>query len=222
MIGGLIKAVGAGRQAKRLQGMADAINPVRPEYNIPEEVRLQLENAYNMAQGDMPGYGRSMDQARGSTANSVAQATNFADSGNNMLQFLAGATERERSNVGNINVQNQQFRQGNQNVLNQALLGMGEYQDQKWKLNEFDPYQQEEFDKRNFQGAALDQKMAATNAWGEFADGVVNTGMAIAGGPMGAGGASMFSKMFGNKPKEQTAPTGGYRADFKTYRPSGF
>ncbi len=215
MIGGLIKAIGAGKQAKRLQARADAINPIRPEYSIPEEVRMQLENAYNMAQGDMPGYGRSVDQIRGTTANTIAQGQNFADSGNNMLQLLMGATERERGATADLNVDNARFRQSNMNALNQALLGMGEYQDQKWKLNEFDPYQQQEFDKRNFEGAAIDQRNAATDAWGEFADGIIGTGLSIMGAPIGPGGQSMFGKIFSKKPKN-TSQTGGYP---KTYVP---
>ena len=199
MIGGIIRGITASKQAKNLQKKADALNPVRPEYEIPQEVRTYLENAYNMAQGDMPGYGRMMDQAQGTTANQVATGQNFADSGSNMLQFLSQTGANERRNVGDINMKNAGFKQGNMNVMNQALMTMGDYQDQKFDVNKMQPYLQEEFDKRNYQEQAINQRMAAADGWGSFADGVVNTGLAVMGAPMGAGGQSMFGKIFGGE-----------------------
>jgi len=204
-LGGIIRGIGASRDAKMLQGRADAINPERPEYQIPAEVMEYLQNAMNMAQGDMPGYGRMMNRASGTTANTLSQARNFADSGTSLLQTLGMAGESERRNTGNIDIQNQQFRQGNMNSLQNALLTMSGYKDTQFDFNEVQPYIQEEMDKRAFEAAALDQKRASRDAWGSFADGIINTGLTIAGAPMGTSGQSLFGKIFGSKGQEQSA-----------------
>lgn len=196
-IGGIIRATGANKMAKRLQRQADAINPVRPEYQIPQEVQDYLNNAINAEGGDMPGYGRMLDQAYGNTATTLNTARNFAGSGNDLLQTLAGTSVNERRNVNDINMQNLGFRANNRNALNEALLRMGGYQDQAFDYNENQPYIQEEADKRAYTEAAINQKTAANEGWASLVDGVVNTAVAIGTAGTGSGGASMFSKLFG-------------------------
>lgn len=198
MLGGIVRAVGAGKEAKRLQQAADALNPVRPTYQIPEEVRRMLESAQTMAGGDMAGYGRSMGQIQGSTANQLAQARNYADSGTSMLQNLALAGEGERSAMANLNMQNAQFKQSGANALQQALMQMAGFQDQQFQFNEVEPYMQQEADKRAFTEAAAAQKQAKRDAWGSVIDGAINTGLAIGTAGMG-GGQTLFGKLFGGK-----------------------
>jgi hypothetical protein len=203
MLGGIVRAVGAGKEAKRLQQAADALNPVRPTYQIPEEVRRMLESAQTMAQGDMAGYGRAMGQIQGSTANQLAQARNYADSGTSMLQNLALAGEGQRSAMADLNMQNAQFRQGNVNAMQQALMQMAGFQDQQFQFNEVEPYMQQEADKRAFTEAAIAQRQAKRDAWGSVIDGAIDMGGKILTAGAG-GGESVFSKLFMNK--EKSAP----------------
>jgi hypothetical protein len=198
MIGGFIRAIGAGKEAKRLQQQADALNPVRPTYQIPEEIQKMLESAYTQAQGDMPGYGRTIGQIQGATANQLAQARNYADSGTSMLQNLALAGEGQRNAMLDLNMQNAQFRGSNVNALQQALMNMAGFQQEKFQFNEVEPYMQQEADKRAFQEAAQNQRMAKRDAWASFADGIVNTGLAIGTAGVG-GGQTLFGKLFGGK-----------------------
>lgn len=198
MLGGVVRAIGAGKDAKRLQQQADALNPVRPTYEIPEEVRRMLESAQSMAQGDMVGYGRAMGQIQGSTANQLAQARNYADSGTSMLQNLALAGEGQRSAMNDLNMQNAQFRQGNVNAMQQALMQMAGFQDQAFQFNEVEPYAQQEADKRAFMQAAREANQAKRDAWGSVIDGVINTGLAIGTAGVGGGG-TVFGKLFGGK-----------------------
>lgn len=205
-IGGIIRGIGASRDARMLQGKADAINPVRPEYQIPQEVMDYLSNAMNMALGDMPGYGRMINRASGTTANTLGQARNFADSGTSLLQSLGMAGESERRQMGNIDMQNAQFRQGNMNSLQSALMNVAGFRDQAFDFNEVQPYIQEEMDKRAFETAALDQRRASRDAWASFGDGIINTGLTVLSAPTGAGGQSLFGKLFGGK-QQQSSPT---------------
>jgi hypothetical protein len=198
MLGGIVRAVGAGKEAKRLQQAADALNPVRPTYQIPEEVRRMLESAQTMAQGDMAGYGRAMGQIQGSTANQLAQARNYADSGTSMLQNLALAGEGQRSAMADLNMQNAQFKQSGANALQQALMQMAGFQDQAFQFNEVEPFAQMEADKRAFTEAAAAQKQAKRDAWGSVIDGVINTGLAVGTAGLG-GGQTLFGKLFGGK-----------------------
>ena len=203
-LGGIIRAVGAGKEAKRLQSKADALNPVRPVYEIPQEMRDVVSNSYNLAQGDMAGYGRAVGQAQGQTANQLATSRNFATGGASLLQNLALAGESERRNLNNLNVTNQQVQQQNVGGLNRALQTMAGYQDQAFQFNEADPFFQEEADKRAFQEAAINQRNAKRDAWGSFADGIINTGLAIGTAGMSSGG-SIFGKLFGKKPSMNRA-----------------
>jgi len=225
-IGGIIRASGANKLARQMQGRADAITPERPEYQIPQEVMDYLSNAMNMAQGDMPGYGRMMNRASGTTANTLGQARNFADSGTSLLQSLGMAGESERRQMGNIDMQNAQFRQGNMNSLQSALMNVAGFRDQAFDFNQVQPYIQEEMDKRAFERAAIDQRMARNDAWASFADGIVNTGLAVMGAPMGADGQSMFGNLFGGggktAPAQPTTQVGGFRANPTSFGMSRF
>ena len=196
--GSLVQAIGSGKEAKRLQAQADAINPVRPDYQIQQEAKDYLDNTKNMAKADMPGYGRMVNQAKGTTANTLDQATQFADSGSSLLSTLGIVTEGERSNLNDINMQNQGFRVGQMNNFNRALMEMSGLKDQQFYLNEYQPWQQEEFDKRNFQQAALNQRNATRDAWGAFGDGIFNTALSVGMAPM-TGGGSLFGSLFGKK-----------------------
>lgn len=198
MIGGLIKAIGANKEAKRLQKKADALNPVRPVYEIPQEMTQVVENATSMAQGDIAGYGRTMGQIQGSTANQLANARNFATGGSSLLQNLALAGESERRNLNDLNTTNQQFKQSNMSALNRALSQMAGYQDQAFQFNEADPFFQEAADKRAYEEASINQRNAKRDAWGSFADGIINTGLAIGTAGMSTGGG-LFNKLFGPK-----------------------
>ena len=208
MLGGFIRAAGASKEAKRLQQSADALNPVRPTYQIPEEVRRMLESAQVQAGGDMAGYGRAMGQIQGATANQLAQARNYADSGTSMLQNLALAGEGQRSGMADLNMQNQQFRQGNVNAMQKALMDMAGFQQEQFQFNEVEPYMQQESDKRAFQQAAMEQRMAKQDAWASVLDGAVNAGIGILTAGAG-GGETVFSKLFGGKGAGAAAPTTG-------------
>lgn len=198
MLGGIIKAFGAGKEAKRLQRSADALDPSRPTYEIPEAAKRMLESAYTQSQGDMAGYGRAMGQIQGATANQLAASRNYADSGTSMLQNLALAGEGQRGSLMDLNTQNQQFRQGNVKALQGALSGMAGYQDQAFQFNKVEPYMQEEADKRAFQEAAMAQRAAKRDAWGSVIDGAINTALTIGTAGVGGGG-TVFGKLFGGK-----------------------
>jgi len=197
-IGSLISAIGSSKDAKRLQGRADSINAVRPDYDIPPEAMMYLENAQNMAQGDSPGYSRSIDQAYGTTANTV-DASRSIGSGSAMLQAIAQGGVNQNRNFNDINAQNQQFKQNQFGSFQEALMKMSGYKDQQFDTNEMQPYLQKESDKRQFETAAMNQKQASRDSWAAFGDGVVNVGMAALGAPTGEDGISTFAKLFKGK-----------------------
>jgi hypothetical protein len=219
-IGGIVRGISANQMYKDLQGKAGALNPIRPEYQIPQEVQDYLANAMNMAQGDMAGYGRMMNTAQGTTANTLSQARNFADSGTSLLQSLTMADASGRRQMGDIDMKNQQFKQGAMNNLQSALLNMGQFQDKAFDFNQVQPYLQEEADKRAFEQAAMEQRAARNDAWASFADGIVNTAVAVGTAPMGAGGGSLFGKVFSGAKKagQTTSETPiGLRANPKSF-----
>lgn len=196
-IGSIIRASGAGKRYKELQGKADALNPVRPTYNIPGQVQTAQDTAQAMAQADSPGYGRQLSEAEGAGTRFVGQASNMADSGAGLLQAASQADLNTRRNVGDINVQNQNFRANQMSEFRRALMQGAQYEDQKFDVNQMQPYLQKESDKRMFEQAAMEAKAARNDAWAGVADGVFNTALAIGGAPIGASGGSFFGKLFG-------------------------
>lgn len=196
-LGSIIRAVGAGKMYRDLEDRANAINPVRPTYEIPGQVKTMQDVSQAMAQADSPGYGRALSEAEGAGTRFVGQASNMADSGAGLLQAASQADLNTRRNVGDINVQNQNFRANQMSEFRRALLQGAQYEDQKFDVNQMQPYLQEESDKRMFEQAALNQKQARNEAWASTADGVFNTALAIGGAPIGASGGSLFGKLFG-------------------------
>jgi hypothetical protein len=207
LIGGAIRGIGASRDAKRLQRKADALNPIRPELTRPEEFNRYLESAQAATTGDMPGFGRAINQAYGTTANTMDMARSAADSGTGLLQAVAQGDTNQRRQVNNINDQNLGFRQGNMGAFQQALLKMGDQSITEFDVNEFQPYLQQESDKRQFQEMAIGQRQAAREGWASMFDGMTDVAMAALGAPTGASGQSTFAKMFGGKNTPRTTET---------------
>jgi len=198
-IGSLISAIGTSKDAKGLQRKADSINAVRPNYNMPPEVKAYLENAQNMAQGDAPGYDRSIDQAYGNTASMVDSARSVG-SGSALLQAIAQGGVNQSKNINEINNQNDQFKQSQFGSFQSALMDMAGYKDQEFDTNKMQPYLQKESDKRQYEAAARETKQASRDSWAAFGDGIVSTGMSIMGAPTGASGQSIFGKIFQKSP----------------------
>lgn len=203
IIGGIIRGVGASRDAKKLQKRADALNPVRPEYQTPEEAERMLEVAYNQAQGDMPGMGRATNEAQGATANFLNRARGVAGTGTGLLQAVSQADVNERRQVNDLNVQNQGFKASNMGRFQDALMRMTDQRNLEFDTNEMQPYLQEESDKRQFQEAAWNQKQAAREGWSSFFDGLIDVGVTALSAPMGTSGQSKFGQMFSKKPVDR-------------------
>jgi hypothetical protein len=207
IIGSAIRGIGATRDARKLQRKADALNPIRPELQRPEEYKRYLESAQAGTTGDMPGFGRAINQAYGTTANTVDMARSAADSGTGLLQAIAQGDTNQRRQTGDINVQNQGFRQQNMGAFQQALMNMGDQSITEFDVNQMQPYLQEESDKRQFQQAAMEQKQAGREGWASFFDGVTDVAMTALGAPVGTSGQSTFAKLFGGNQTPRTPET---------------
>lgn len=121
---------------KRRDAKKDAQN--RPTYEIPEEVKQNLNQAQQMALQGLP-----EDQKQQYLSNlqrGTAQALASSQSRRGGLAGIAGINQQQNDAYGNMLAIDSQARRENQLGLMSARQNMADYRDQSFQLNRINPY----------------------------------------------------------------------------------
>lgn len=123
---------------------SNRMNPERPEYEIPEAERQALELAKSMAaESRIPGQSAIEGRLDQTTANTLATIERMGYGGASDINAASRAYGNQLEKETELGVAGAQLKQQNERNLEQALSRMGTYEDKQWKLNEYDPFQQE-------------------------------------------------------------------------------
>lgn len=133
----LTKAYSQSKQAKELEKVG------RPQYEIPEAVQQQVNQArYLASMRELPGQNLMEAKLGQTTAKGINQmqnaAANPADLASNIAK-LYGAQNEATQNIGIKAGQNWLNQQGQ---LSNALRMLGQYQQQQWDYNKKQPYEE--------------------------------------------------------------------------------
>lgn len=192
---------------------AAKINPVRPQYQIPDAVNQATGVAQNMANSAMPGFGQNLAKLGANTASTV-RAAQESGSANNALAVIAAAGDSQNNATNNLYTQNAQFqRQGAQALISQ-LGTKAQYEDKAWDYNQRKPYEEAAAAK-----AALTQA-GATNTMNGLA-GLGSAATQAARGAMpGAGGlpTGPVEELAAKGPSQLDSGLGGFKLPALNFR----
>jgi len=170
-------------------------NAQRPQYNIPQGVLDQVNQAkYLAGMRELPGQNLMEGRLGQNTAKGIAEMKNVAANPADLASNVARMYGAQNDAMNNIGIQAGQNWLGQQGRLGQALGNLGQYQDKQWDYNTNQPYQ---------------NSMAAASALKEAAfRNAMAGGMNIASGVSGAlnmqNQQNMLDKYLGALNKDNT------------------
>jgi len=130
---GLFNGIGQLLKAKRM-------NPVRPEYEIPQETKDILGLRQSLLNAGLPGEQQATQDIYITQANAIANAARGASDQGQYLGLLGMAQGSTNRALNNLAVQRAQNYQANVSGLENAQRVMAAAEDKQWELNKYDPY----------------------------------------------------------------------------------
>jgi len=131
----LAKSYKQSQQAKELEKMG------RPQYEIPEAVQQQVNQArYLASMRELPGQNLMEAKLGQNTAKGIAQMQNASANSADLASNIAKLYGAQNEGVQNIGLKAGQNWLGQQGQLSNALRMMGQYQQQQWDYNKRQPY----------------------------------------------------------------------------------
>jgi len=130
---GLVNGIGQLLKSKRM-------NPVRPEYQIPEETRQQLALQQNLLNAEMPGEQQQRQDIYTNQANTLGSLARGASDQSQYLAGLGAVQGQTNSAFNNLGVQRAQNYYNNLSGLERAQQNMAAARDKAFELNQLDPY----------------------------------------------------------------------------------
>lgn len=117
------------------------INPVRPEYEIPEAENRAIGLSKNLAsETRLPGQSAIEGRLDESTANELATIERMGYGGASDINAASRAYGNQQDKETQLGVSAANMRLQNQRNYQQALDRYAMFQDKKWQLNKMDPY----------------------------------------------------------------------------------
>ena len=146
----------------------DLSKETRPEYKTPVEAQQALNIAKQQAYGAMPGYQQAKGNIEQQQETQASKMLNVADSGTDVLGAMSGLNlATNRANAG-LDVQNEAYKSAGLSRLQSSLMGMAQYKDKEFDLNQMQPYQSSQ------QASSVLGEGAIQNLAGGFNTGVQN------------------------------------------------
>lgn len=131
-------------------GLKKLMGANRPEYEIPESARQALAQARILqADKNMPGEQKALEQVGISSAN----ATQAASQGGNVLEAISAIQGQQDRATQGVLARSEEDQRNDQQRLMQQLGIMSQYEDQKFQMNEFAPYAENQQETRDLVGA---------------------------------------------------------------------
>ncbi len=197
LAGGGVALVGAAR--KGIVGMkqkkeAEAMNPIRPEYEIPEAQQQQLALYKGLSnQSRMPGQTQMEDQINASTSTGLAAMQGAAGSAQDILAGASNMAGNQNRQLAGLGIESSRQRRQAEGLYGQSLGQMAQYQDQAFNLNEMVPFMNEVEKKEALMASGMAN---IDTAWQGTSDSLLGlsgivTGLGGQGGGMGGNMAGM-------------------------------
>lgn len=143
----------AGRKQRK---EAEGINPIRPEYEIPKSEMESLAMSQSLAnQGRLAGQSQMEDQLGLAASQGYAGVQRAGRSAQSVMANMSSIAGNQNRSLNDMTiVAAQQKRQAEMQHM-QGLSRMGQYEDQRWNINEQVPYLNQVDKKQALEAAAM-------------------------------------------------------------------
>lgn len=176
-----------------MRGLSQANRNKRPEYNIPQEIGQNLNQAQMLAQQGLP-----MEQYNRAMANidrNAAFGLRGMSDRRGGLVGLADLNQTTNDAYNNLAMQDAQARMNNIAQLYNARSTMANYRDKAFEINQMQPYLQQAQAAQGMQGAGLQNIMGGLQGIGNMASSqAYYNALNPMGGGMGNGMEAMMAK----------------------------
>lgn len=152
-----IAAQGATGIAQLIKGRRLAQQNIRPDYEIPQEIRQNLSQAQMQALEGLPA------EVKNQYLQNIQRSSQFALSSMGSrkagLTGLSSLVQNQNDAYSNLMAQDAQAQQANLQELMNQRERMAQYQDRKFELNRLDPFKQKAEASQALKGAGLQNLM---------------------------------------------------------------
>lgn len=171
--------VSQGLQARRQRKEAEAINPVRPVYEIPGEAKSSLGVSRGIAnQAKLPGQALMEDKLSGAASSSLGTMRSASRSATDILTGAGNIHASQTKSLNDMAIAAAERRRQGEMAYGDSLSQMAMYRDKEFEMNQMVPYMNEYEKKEALLGAA-DQNLAG--AFQGVSSGLSSTGGALLG-----------------------------------------
>jgi len=159
---GLTTALGAGQT---IYGLSQKAKNKRPEYEIPQEVAQNLNQAQMLALQGLPAEQKQefVNNLRQSTASGLAQIGTRKGG----LAGVADLAQNERRGYQDLLIQDSAARQNNQKMLMGQRQNMADYRDQAFQFNKVNPYYEKVAQNQALIGAGMQNLSQGMQSFGD-------------------------------------------------------
>jgi hypothetical protein len=201
-----------------LRGLSQAKSNRRPEYNIPQEIGQNLNQAQLMAQQGLPMdvYNRNA----GAIDRNMAFGLRSSADRRGGLQSLGALNQGANDAYSNLMAQDAQARMANLAQLYNMRNTMANYRDKAFEVNQMQPFQQKAAEAQGLQGAGLRNIMGGLQGAANVASSQAMYNAMNPNAMGGMGGAETMFAQGGGIPQmqqygQQNAEFGGAPSPFQ-------
>jgi hypothetical protein len=173
---GLVNGIGQILKSKRM-------NPVRPQYEIPDETKQMLGLRENLLNAEMPGEQQARQDIATTQANAMSNVARGASDQGQYLGLLGALQGQANKSYNNLATEQAQNYNANVAGLERAQQVMAAAKDKQWELNKYDPYLMQ-----------LQRKYQLQNAGNQNIESGIS-GLSSLAGASGSSGGGMSSLM---------------------------
>lgn len=166
-VGGASALIGGAQMAK---GYYDQKKNKRPEYQIPEEVKQNLNQAQQQALQGLPE--EQKQQYLSNLQRGSAQALASAGSRKGGLAGIAGLADVQNQGYANLLSADAAARAANQQALSAQRQNMADYRDKAWGINKENPYYEKTAQTQAMIGAGMQNVFGGLQMAGVGAAGI--------------------------------------------------
>lgn len=145
-----------GHMGRKQRREAASINPVRPEYEIPKSEMESLAMSQSLAnQGRLPGQSQMEDQLGLAASQGYAGVQRAGRSAQSVMANMSSIAGNQNRSLNDLTIAAAgQKRQAQMSHI-QGLSRMGQYEDQRWNINQQVPYLNSVQKKQSLEAAGM-------------------------------------------------------------------
>lgn len=159
-----------GLQGRKQTKEANAMNPIRPEYDISESDMRSLSLDRSLSnQVRLPGQSAMEDNLSLATSQGIAASQKAGGSAQSVLANASNIVGNQSRSLNSMTIAGAQLQRQSQAMYSRSLQRMGGLEDMKWGINKMVPFQNEVEKKEALKASGMANTYGALGGAGDLA-----------------------------------------------------